>query len=70
MMGLLSLNKKQKTTLRLSSNVLDIRTANGNVVPDTQAKVYVKELRAYLQLHLVEDSPSVLSLGTLCNEFG
>ena len=39
--------------------------------PNTQAKVYIKkELGAYLLEHLVEDSPSLLSLGRLCNELG
>ena len=56
-MGLSSLNKKEK------SNILDIQTRNGIVASDTQAKVYIKELGACPWVHLVEDSPSVLSLG-------
>ena len=63
MMGLSSLRHKENSTIRLSSNILDIQTANGIVVPDTQAKVYIKELGAYLWLHFVEDSPSVRSWG-------
>ena len=45
-----------------SSTVLDNQIANSSVVSDTQAKVYIKELGAYLWIHLVKDSPSVLSL--------
>ena len=48
---------------RKSSKILDIRAANGNVVSDTRANVYIQELGAYLWSHLVKDSPSVLSLG-------
>ena len=70
MMGLCFLNHKEKKTTRLSSNILDIQTANGIVVSDTQAKIYIKELDAYLWIHLAKDSSSVLSLGRLCFQFG
>ena len=40
------------------------------MVSGTQAKVYIKELGANLWEHLVEDSPSVPSLGRPCNELG
>ena len=56
-----SLNRREKKTVRQSSNILDIQTANGIVVLDTQAKVYIKELGSYPWIHLVKDSPSVLS---------
>ena len=42
------------------------QTATGIVVSDPQAKVYIKEFGAYTWIHLVKDSPSVLSLGRLC----
>ena len=69
-MGLSSLNHKEKNTIRRSSKILDIQTANGIVVSDTQAKVFILELGAYLRIQLVEDSASVLSLGRLCNALG
>ena len=50
--------------------MLDIRTGNGIVISDTQAKVHIKERGAYLWIHLVKDSPSVLLMGRLCNELG
>ena len=64
-MWLPSLNKKEQKNVRQSSNILDIQTANGIVVWDTRAKVYIKEFGAHLWVHLVEDSPSVLLLGRL-----
>ena len=59
-MGLSSVNHTEKKTIRRPSSILDIQTANGIVVSDTQAKVYIKELGAYLWIHLVKDFPSVL----------
>ena len=42
--------------------------ANGIVVSDTQAKVYIWDFGAYLMTRLVKYFPSVLSLGRLSNE--
>ena len=69
-MGLSSLNCKEKKTIRQSSATLHIQTVYGSVVSDTQAKVYIKEVGAYLLVHSVKDSLSVLLLGRLCNELG
>ena len=63
-------NNKDKKTVRRSSKILDVETANCVVVSDTQAKVYIKENCAFLWVHLVFDSQSVLSLGRLCRELG
>ena len=68
--GLSSLNHQEKKTTRQSNNILDVQTARSIVVSDTQAKVCIKELDAYLWIHLVKDSPSVPSLGRPCNELG
>ena len=68
--GLSSLNHKEKKTPRQSNNILDVQIANSIMVSDTQANVYIKELGANLWEYLVEDSPSVPSLGRLCNELG
>ena len=40
MVELSSLNNNEKETIRRSSKFLDIQTANGIVVSDTQAKVF------------------------------
>ena len=70
MMGLCSLDHREKKTIRLSSKIRDNQTANDIVVSDTQAKVCIKELDVYLRVYLVNDSPSVLSSGSLCNDLG
>ena len=36
----------------------------------TQAKVHIKDLTIRLWIHLVDESPSILSLRRLCNELG
>ena len=69
-MWLSSLNNEEKKHIRPISKTVDIQTANGIVVSDTQAKVNIKERGAYLWVDLVKDSQSVLSLGRLCNELG
>ena len=46
----------------LSSLTLKIQTANGMVTSDTHAKLYVRELGTFPWVHVVENSPSVLSL--------
>ena len=61
-------NDKEKKTLRRSRKILDIQTASGMVSSDTQAKVHIMELGTYLCAQLVAESPSVFSLGWLCNE--
>ena len=68
--GLSSLNHQEKKTTRQSNNILEIQTARGIVVSDTQAKVCIKELDAYLWIRLVKDSPLVPSFGRLRNELG
>ena len=70
MMGSSSLNHRERRTIRHSCTILDIQTANRIAVSDTQAKLYIKEPCAHLWIHLLIDSPSVLWLARLCNEFG
>ena len=60
MMGLTSPSHNEKKTVKQDSGYSD---PNGIVVSDTQAKVYIKDHGACLRVHLVEVSPSVLSLG-------
>ena len=68
--GAVFFESQRKKTIRQSRTILDIQTASGVVVSDAQAKVYIKERGACLWVHLVKDSPSVLSLGRLCKELG
>ena len=43
-------------------------TANGEVRTKEEATVYVKELDLYVTVMLLEDTPTVLSLGKLCED--
>ena len=65
--------KNTATSLAIRSKekmyIVGCSASNCIVVSDTHAKVYIKELGAYLWIHLVKDSPSVPQLGRLCNEF-
>ena len=70
MMALPSSNNKDKKTVRRSSKILVIQTANSIVVSDTQATVYIKEDCAFPWVHLVFDSQPVLSLLRPCCELG
>ena len=70
MMGVSSPTHKEKKTIRQACGILDLLTANGIVVSDTQAKVYIKELGACLWIHLVNDSLSVPPFGRQCSELG
>ena len=67
-MGISSLPPKMKRIIRDSEHILDIQTADGYVVSTLKAKVHNKELGIHLWVHLVEESPSALSQGRLCNE--
>ena len=60
---------KEKMTIRRSEHIMDILNANVFVDSVLKAKVHIEELGFNLWL-LVEESPSVLSLGRLCNELG
>ena len=45
-----------------------LQTGSCVTVSDLQAKIKIKELDLHRWLHVVEDSPSLLSLGRQCNE--
>ena len=45
-------------------------TANGEVQTREEDTVYVKELDLFVTVMLVEETPAVLSLGTLCEDHG
>ena len=45
-------------------------TVNGEVQTHEEAIVYVKELDVFLTMKVFEDTPAVLSLRKLCDEYG
>ena len=69
MMGnVLSLSAGQ--TIRQTKNDLEIQTGNGIVRSTKEANAYIQDLDTHLYAKLVEDSPSLLSLGRVCDELG
>ena len=69
MMEVSSLNHRERRLFDSQANFWIFRPPLA-LCSQTQANVYIKELGACLWVHLVKGSPSVLSLGRLCNELG
>ena len=59
------LNSAEMDTLTTSRSPTTIKTANGEVQTHEEAKVHVREMDIFLTMKLLEDTPAVLSLGTL-----
>ena len=55
-------------TLTKSCSPTIVTTANGEVQTHEEASVYVKELDIFLTMKVLDNTPAVLSLGTLCDE--
>ena len=64
------LNDAEMDTLTKSCCPTIVITANGEVQTHEEATVYVKELDIFLTMKVLENTPSVLSLGKLCDENG
>ena len=64
------LNKAELETVRISKNPVMVVTANGEVQTKEEATVYARELDLFGTVLLFENTPTVLSLGKLCEEFG
>ena len=60
-------SQRKERLFDIQATNLDFQIANDIVVSNTHAKVYINELGASLWIHVVKDSPSVLSLGRPCN---
>ena len=63
-------NKAELETVRIPKNSIMVVTANGEVPAKEEAMVYVRELDLFVTLMLLENTPAVLSLGKLCEDFG
>ena len=57
-------------TVRVSASPTMVVTANGVVQTEEEATVYVRELDLFVTVMLLEDTPAVLSLGTLFEDHG
>ena len=64
------LNDAEMDTLTKSCSPTIVITANGEVQTHEEATVYVKELDIFLTMEVLENTPAVLSLGSLCDENG
>ena len=64
------LNSAEMDTLTKSCSPTIVITANGEVQTHEEATVFVKELDIFLAMKVLEDTPTVLSLGKLCDEHG
>ena len=62
------LNKTELETVRMSKNPAMMVTANGEVPAEEEATVCVRELDLFLKVTALENTPAVLSLGTLCEK--
>ena len=63
-------NKAELETVRVSKSPATVVTANGEVLTKEEATVCVRELDLFVTVMLLENTPAVLSLGKLCEEFG
>ena len=59
------LNFGEMKKVTISKNPTTVVTANGEVLTKEEATEYVKELELFETVMLLEDTPAVLSLGTL-----
>ena len=64
------LNDAEMDTLKKSCSPTTVITANGEVQTHEEGTVYVKEFDIFLTMKVLENTPSVLSHGKLCDENG
>ena len=64
------LNSAELETLTTSRSPMTVFTANGEVHTNEEATVYVRELKKFLTMKVLQNTPAVLSLGKLCDEHG
>ena len=62
------LTDAEMDTLTKSCSPTTVITANGEVQTHEEATVYVQELGKFLAMKVFENTPTVLSLGKLCDE--
>ena len=64
------LNSAQLETMRTSRSPTTVMTANGEVPTEEAATENVKQLDLFVKVMLLEETPTVLSLGKLCEDHG
>ena len=63
------LNSAELETMRTSKSPTTVMTANDEVRTTEGAPVCVKQLDLFVKVMLLEETPAVLSLGTLCEDY-
>ena len=64
------LDSAELEAMRISENPTTVMTANGEVQTREEATVYVEELDLFVPVVFLEETPTVLSLGKLCEDHG
>ena len=64
------LNSAELETIRVSRNPTAVVTASEEVQTNEEAPVYVYDLDLLVTAQTPEDTPAVLSLGKLCEDYG
>ena len=64
------LNSAELDAVKVSENPTTVVRANGQLLTEEDATVYVRELDLFVTAMLLEDTPAVLSLGKLCEDHG
>ena len=63
-------NSAELETMRTSRSPTTVMTANGEAQSREEATVHVKDLDLFVTVMLLEETPTVLSLGKLCEDHG
>ena len=63
-------SSEELDTLRKSRKPTTVITANEEVQTKEEAQVHVHDLELFVTVQILDDTPAVLSLGTLCAEHG
>ena len=64
------LNSAKLETVRVSKSPTTVVAADGEVLTEEEATVYVKELDLFVTVKHFADTPAGLSLGKLCEDHG
>ena len=70
MIGVKQLHHSERSSIRKLAEPFLVQTAHGVVRCDSEAKIYIHDLKIWVWAQLLEDSPAVLSLGLLCQQMG
>ena len=62
------LNSAELETVRISESPTTVVKVKGEVLTQDEGTVYVRELDLFVTVMLLQDTPAVLSLGTLCDD--